>query len=627
MSNGTGSVGQSADEFWGDALRNRSRNGMPDDMRTRLSHKLRDIRTGVPHEWRAGLWLYATPGVSAGSADRRSAYEAVRQDTQGESKGPLRSVRSLAVCFGSRMTEEWPVVGAQSQRVCMVLSAVLAHYTTITGNTQVFSPWHPPLVALCLHFLDESDAFAIAVALLPAGVVAKQTFDMLSHQPALPTSRLETWKMLHVMVALLRKGLSTGKRATLHALLCGTDTQSSEFGGKRKEVFDVDAIGGGASEVLETYIMEGFWHLPVPVLVRMVDLFFVDGPKMLFRLVLGVARLCAKSPRVDHIAGSAHCDVDILELIPELSDASALMQSVFKHTFKRASLVRLRSKYDQQSVDAMSRRGHVRGVAELSQDEQEAVAALSALGVTSSGHRPAFDGAATCIPPPVVAMATPAALVDIWAHVPLRFRHLKANLVFSTATDGCRLATLYEYCHTYAPLLVFIRATNGTIVGGCMSHALADRKLNAYYGGGESFVFRASGTTPAVYPWRESSPPVPSDLTESTAPVTKGNNDLFIFADNDRLAMGGGGSGGHAWEVDADLSLGSSCVSTTFSNDESLFAPPHTSGASATAPVEADPRAFATHTRTECVFRIATLEVWTLDQSFEARDPVEYAHT
>lgn len=33
-----------------------------------------------------------------------------------------------------------------------------------------------------------------------------------------------------------------------------------------------------------------------------------------------------------------------------------------------------------QSVDAMSRRGHVRGVAELSQDEQEALAALSALG-------------------------------------------------------------------------------------------------------------------------------------------------------------------------------------------------------------------------------------------------------
>lgn len=73
------------------------------------------------------------------------------------------------------------------------------------------------------------------------------------------------------------------------ALRCRTGSRPET---KTNVVFDAEEIGRSTSAILEAYIVEGFWHLPLLVLSRMFDLFFVDGPKMLFRTVLGVARLC-----------------------------------------------------------------------------------------------------------------------------------------------------------------------------------------------------------------------------------------------------------------------------------------------------------------------------------------------
>ena len=174
-----------------------------------------------------------------------------------------QGLASITTCYGSRLDENWPIVGDHTGRLKNLLNLILAQhcelggivnlcqqyffvlysingtiwmghwinvcsvqvsnismhmYCTLSiyasiciiecrnhvsnvymyckhpyvsfyaGNPRVFSPWHPPLVALCLHWLDDVDTFAIATALMPVGVSGKLTAaHCVSHSHRLTT--------------------------------------------------------------------------------------------------------------------------------------------------------------------------------------------------------------------------------------------------------------------------------------------------------------------------------------------------------------------------------------------------------------------------------------------------------
>jgi hypothetical protein len=133
-------------------------------------------------------------------------------------------------------------------------------------------------------------------------------------------------------------------------------------------------------------------------------------------------------------------------------------------------------------------------------------------------------------------------------------------------------------------MVLLVRTVAGDTLGAYLSHPLTTRR-SGYFGSGETFVLSCTDRSeiPTLFPWVGVDGPPESRQAE-----------LFMYADAQRLAVGGGGSaGGHALELDAELDFGVTGGSKTFAN------PPLAGVASGS----------------DSIFRVAAVEVWGFRES------------
>ncbi|XP_044062535.1 nuclear receptor coactivator 7-like isoform X2 [Siniperca chuatsi] len=130
-------------------------------------------------------------------------------------------------------------------------------------------------------------------------------------------------------------------------------------------------------------------------------------------------------------------------------------------------------------------------------------------------------------------------------HMPARTQGHPWQLVYSTATHGSSLKTLYRnMADLDSPVLLVIKDMHKKVFGAFSSDPF---RVSKYcYGTGETFLFSFNPDFQA-YRW-------------------SGENDYFVSGNLESLQIGGGGGGFGLW-LDADLYHGSSFSCPTFHNE------------------------------------------------------------
>jgi len=121
------------------------------------------------------------------------------------------------------------------------------------------------------------------------------------------------------------------------------------------------------------------------------------------------------------------------------------------------------------------------------------------------------------------------------------------TLLYSLDQHGISLSTLYTRCQNHpGGALLAIRDAGDTVFGAWVGDGLHPSK-GAYYGGGESFLWKMYGEELKVYKWA-------------------GKNDYVALCEPDYISFGGG-DGHYGLYLDDTLLDGSSARSITFGNE------------------------------------------------------------
>ena len=117
------------------------------------------------------------------------------------------------------------------------------------------------------------------------------------------------------------------------------------------------------------------------------------------------------------------------------------------------------------------------------------------------------------------------------------------KLLYSLQQHGASLGTMYRNVYKKSPTIIIIETTKGDVFGGFASKPWT--ASTAYYGSGECFLFSTASGKFIDYQWSMA-------------------NSMFMFSNEESLAMGGGG--GFGLYVNSDMSTGCSKSCSTFNN-------------------------------------------------------------
>ena len=119
----------------------------------------------------------------------------------------------------------------------------------------------------------------------------------------------------------------------------------------------------------------------------------------------------------------------------------------------------------------------------------------------------------------------------LWSLIPNRLADFQPERIYSSNIHGRRLRTLYDHVEYHKYCLIIIRNEHQQIFGGFCSGQLANRtKIRSWFGTGESFLFTLKPER-QVFKWVGNQ--------TSNKGSTKAHEDYFIYADDERLQMGG----------------------------------------------------------------------------------------
>uniref|UniRef100_A0A3Q2WYJ5 TBC1 domain family member 24 n=1 Tax=Haplochromis burtoni TaxID=8153 RepID=A0A3Q2WYJ5_HAPBU len=192
---------------------------------------------------------------------------------------------------------------------------------------------------------------------------------------------------------------------------------------------------------------------------------------------------------------------------------------------------------------------------------------------------------------------------DIWSWIPERFALCQPQLLFTTSTHGCSLNRFYSHCEGHEPTLLLIRTTDGDVCGAFLSTDWEERKRGgnklSFFGTGECFVFRLKPEMER-YEWIVISHPelassIKTQAQKETATsedqitdsnslqqpekppgelspflsarhsnLNSKNTSMFMSGNVDSIIVGGGN--GNALYIDSELNHGRTGSCTTFDN-------------------------------------------------------------
>ncbi|KAM8716780.1 hypothetical protein ACLKA7_003623 [Drosophila subpalustris] len=151
-------------------------------------------------------------------------------------------------------------------------------------------------------------------------------------------------------------------------------------------------------------------------------------------------------------------------------------------------------------------------------------------------------------------------LFTLWSWLPVRITMYQPVLLYTTEEHGCSLTTFYVRVEQHEPTLLMIKTCNNEVFGAYCSSRWFERNVKddkgqrqAYFGTGETFLF-------SLYPERAKYPWVgiegDRDLGHSS--------ELFMAADSKMITIGGGE--GQAIWMDENIRFGKTDRCKTFNN-------------------------------------------------------------
>lgn len=157
-------------------------------------------------------------------------------------------------------------------------------------------------------------------------------------------------------------------------------------------------------------------------------------------------------------------------------------------------------------------------------------------------------------------MIEPTEFAHIYRWLPQRITLMSHRRVFASEVDGCALRTLYQRCEGLEPTILLVRTAEGDVFGAYCSVAWDGRhkaKGLSFFGTGETFVFTVRPEVTQFLWVGKKSPQNASSLPAHC--------EWFMAGDNSSLRIGGGDSG-EAIFLDEMMEKGRSAASSTFNN-------------------------------------------------------------
>lgn len=327
-----------------------------------------------------------------------------------------------------------------------------------------------------------------------------------------------------------------------------------------------------------------FGDLPFSHAARVMDVFLVEGFKVLYRVALALLKLYRKQ-KLDKRTSRKDSDGvrgDVREFVKGIASSVSpdkLMEKAFA--------IRL---FSRKEINLL----------QLANEK-----ALQQKGITVQQKRCNVDLTVN-VDGFCSDIISVKEIRDVWSWIPERFALCQPHLLFSTSTHGCSLNRFYSHCEGHEPTLLLIKTTDGEVCGAFLSTDWEERKRGgstlSFFGTGECFVFkmkpeieryewviikhpelassasdRAADANAANSDENIHSLPVeapPNSSTDSThlSPflaarhfhLNARNTSMFMAGNFDSIIIGGGE--GNALYIDAELNHGRTGCCTTFDN-------------------------------------------------------------
>ncbi|XP_063077940.1 TBC1 domain family member 24 isoform X2 [Engraulis encrasicolus] len=361
-----------------------------------------------------------------------------------------------------------------------------------------------------------------------------------------------------------------------------------------------------ATDVLEVYSDWQRWvlgDLPFAHAARVLDVYLVEGYKVLYRVALALLKFyrkqktaamggggSGKQPAVQQQESSVVRD-DIQAFVKGIGSSvtpDKLLEKAFSiRLFSRKEITLLQlaneKSLQQKGITVKQKRRNVQLAVNADNFSSEIVSAKE--------------------------------IRDIWSWIPERFALCQPELLFTTSTHGCSLNRFYSHCEGHEPTLLLLRTTGGEVCGAFLSTDWEERKRGgnklSFFGTGECFVFRlkpemerfewvvikhpelaSGGQAQSLDLLDDEQPPDTeansnpdaNNMHHNTLPVESGgpngglspflsarhfhlnsrNTSMFMAGNFDSIIIGGGE--GNALYIDAELNHGRSARCATFDN-------------------------------------------------------------
>ncbi|XP_053566028.1 TBC1 domain family member 24 [Bombina bombina] len=296
-----------------------------------------------------------------------------------------------------------------------------------------YSPSLPAVVTLLLHFSeDEAECFERACRLISCAEPHKSYIDQsfLSHEASCMT-----------FGDLAKKYCLAGHKFII------THSENS-------------------SEVFSEWLMWIFGDLPFEYIIRVFDVFLLEGIKVLYRVSL--ALLKQYKMHVDSEVEDVQSDIqDFVKNISQHLSVEKLLEKAFSirlFSHKEIWLLQMANR------KALSQRGIT-----VMQPRQPAHLSIDLVNFSSE-------------------IVTAQEMRVIWSWIPERFSLYPPVLLFSTMEHGYSLQRFYSQSEGYEPTILLIKTTTGEVCGAFLSTDWNERRkccgqVANFFGTGECFIF------------------------------------------------------------------------------------------------------------------------------------------
>lgn len=357
-------------------------------------------------------------------------------------------------------------------------------------------------------------------------------------------------------------------------------------------------VSHAAQDFLEVYSDWQRWllgDLPFQHTVRILDVFLVEGYKVLYRVGLALLKFYCKhrnqrshkEQQQHQLDSAAGVRAELQTFVRGIGDGGITPDKLLEKAFsirlfsrKEITLLQLTNEkfLQQKGITVKQKRRNVQLALNPDTFSSEIVSAKE--------------------------------MREIWSWIPERFALCQPLLLFTTTNHGCSLTRFYSHCEGHEPTLLLIRTTNAEVCGAFLTTDWEERKRGgnklSFFGTGECFVFRmkpemeryewvvirhpelaSSIKTPAPEEGEEGEEPqgdhAPPPSNENTLPLladptarlspflsarhfhlNSRNTSMFMAGAVDSIIVGGGD--GNALYIDSELNHGRTGRCMTFDN-------------------------------------------------------------